>query len=501
MRPTWAEIDLEIISKNTSIFSELLDDSTELCAVVKADGYGHGATEVAKKVLASGATWLAVAFVEEAAALRREGIEAPILILSEPRPNEMEEVVKLGGVRPTIYTRTGVEAFSSVASKQAPVHLKVDTGMHRVGVRANEIIELVNYMVESEIELEGVFTHFALASTPKDPFNKIQIELFDRVLEELADAGHVPEPRAAGLRPRRPDALRDLAAPVRARRRAGPGPRARRDRVGLRVRHRRRRPRAAPRRPRGRADAGARARLRRRRRDGLRRGLPEAGARQGPPGGVRQFLALPELPRRHRRAEPLRHDVQDGVHAPVALPRGRAAHGQDGRALHVPARRGDDDVPRHVRRPRAARLPRLDPRGAVHPPALRGARAARAPAHDVHEPRRLRGLPPGAQARAGAARARPGAAGRAVEAERVPRGLRRARALRGAGPRRRHPVLRPGRRPERGAVAAALRDDDLPGPLLGEAHAGLAQDLRRARRPRRRRRLRPLRLASRAVAN
>ena len=193
MRPTWAEIDLEIISKNTSIFSELLDDSTELCAVVKADGYGHGATEVAKKVLASGATWLAVAFVEEAAALRREGIEAPILILSEPRPNEMEEVAKLGGVRPTIYTRTGVEAFSSVASKQAPVHLKVDTGMHRVGVRANEIIELVNYMVESEIELEGVFTHFALASTPKDPFNKIQIELFDRVLEELADAGHVPQ--------------------------------------------------------------------------------------------------------------------------------------------------------------------------------------------------------------------------------------------------------------------------------------------------------------------
>jgi len=193
MRPTWAEIDLEIIAENTSIFCNLLDDSVELCAVVKADGYGHGAAEVAKQVLASGATWLAVAFVEEAAALRREGIEAPILILSEPRPTEMEEVVKLGGVRPTIYTRTGVDAFSSVADEQDPVHLKVDTGMHRVGVRPNEIIELASYLVGSGIQLEGLFTHFALASTPTDPFNKIQIELFDRVLEELASAGHIPQ--------------------------------------------------------------------------------------------------------------------------------------------------------------------------------------------------------------------------------------------------------------------------------------------------------------------
>ena len=193
MRPTWAEINLETISKNTSIFCDLLDDSVELCAVVKADGYGHGAVEVAKQVLASGATWLAVAFVEEAGVLRREGIEAPILILSEPRPNEMEEVVKLGGVRPAIYTKAGAEAFSSVAEKESPVHLKVDTGMHRVGVRPNEIIELANYVLELGIQLEGVFTHFALASSPKDPFNRSQIELFDRVLEELYEAGHTPQ--------------------------------------------------------------------------------------------------------------------------------------------------------------------------------------------------------------------------------------------------------------------------------------------------------------------
>ena len=193
MRPTWAEIDLEIISSNTSIFYELLDDSVELCAVVKADGYGHGGVEVARQVLASGATWLAVAFVEEAAALRSEGIEAPILLLSEPRPNEMREVVELGGVRPAIYTRAGVDAFSSVTHEGAPVHLKVDTGMHRVGARPNEIIELASYIVESGLQLEGVFTHFALASTPMDSFNRSQIELFDRVLGDLADAGHTPQ--------------------------------------------------------------------------------------------------------------------------------------------------------------------------------------------------------------------------------------------------------------------------------------------------------------------
>ena len=193
MRPTWAEIDLEIISKNTSIFRDLLDDSVELCAVVKADGYGHGAVEVAKRVLTSGATWLAVAFVEEAAALRKEGVKAPILILSEPRPNEMEEVVRLGAVRPAIYTKVGVDAFSKAAEEDAPVHLKVDTGMHRVGVRPNKAVDLASYISGSGLQLEGVFTHFAVASKPSDSFNRKQIELFDQVLEDLAEEGHEPK--------------------------------------------------------------------------------------------------------------------------------------------------------------------------------------------------------------------------------------------------------------------------------------------------------------------
>ena len=100
MRPTWAVIDLEAIAANVVRFADLVGDA-ELCAVVKADGYGHGAVPVARTALRAGATWLAVALVEEAAELRREGVEAPILLLSEPRPAEMAEVADLGGVRPT----------------------------------------------------------------------------------------------------------------------------------------------------------------------------------------------------------------------------------------------------------------------------------------------------------------------------------------------------------------------------------------------------------------
>ena len=83
MRPTWAVIDLEAIAANVARFADLVGDA-ELCAVVKADGYGHGAVPVARTALRAGATWLAVALVEEAAALRQEGVAAPLLLLSEP---------------------------------------------------------------------------------------------------------------------------------------------------------------------------------------------------------------------------------------------------------------------------------------------------------------------------------------------------------------------------------------------------------------------------------
>ena len=191
MRPTWAAVDLEAIAANVACFNHLIGDA-ELCAVVKADGYGHGAVPVANTALEAGATWLAVALVEEAAELRREGVDAPILLLSEPRPAEMDEVADLKGVRPTVYTPAGVEAFAAVARQGAPVHLKIDTGMHRVGVAPNDAVDLARRIVDNGLHLEGVFTHFALADRSDEPMTGLQVQRFDDVLDDLAASGFEP---------------------------------------------------------------------------------------------------------------------------------------------------------------------------------------------------------------------------------------------------------------------------------------------------------------------
>ena len=114
MRPTWVSVDLTAVARNVAAFDRLVGD-TAVCAVVKADGYGHGAAAVATAAVDAGATWLAVALIEEAAELRSAGLTTPILVLSEPRPDEMAEVVALEGVRPTLYTSLGIEACAEAA--------------------------------------------------------------------------------------------------------------------------------------------------------------------------------------------------------------------------------------------------------------------------------------------------------------------------------------------------------------------------------------------------
>src|SRR3954468_9166171 len=139
VRPTWAEIDLGAITHNARWLAELVAPA-ELCAVVKAWGYGHGSVETAQAALAGGATRLAVALVEEGAELRAAGITAPILLLSEPPLDAFSELVALG-LTPTLYTYEGVEAAAKAVTafpdrQPLPVHIKVDTGMHRVGAPA-----------------------------------------------------------------------------------------------------------------------------------------------------------------------------------------------------------------------------------------------------------------------------------------------------------------------------------------------------------------------------
>jgi alanine racemase len=196
LRPAWAEIDLGAIRHNASVLSEVAAPAG-LCAVVKAAGYGHGAVPVAEAALGGGATHLAVALVEEGRQLRDGGITAPILVLSQPVPAAMPEVVA-AELTPSLYTDEGIEALVAAvqtARRRAPlpVHVKVDTGMHRVGAAPDDAVRLARRVAACpELTLEGVFTHLAVADEIDDPYTDGQLDRFDRVVADLASVGIRP---------------------------------------------------------------------------------------------------------------------------------------------------------------------------------------------------------------------------------------------------------------------------------------------------------------------
>ncbi|MEO7837310.1 MAG: alanine racemase [Acidimicrobiales bacterium] len=197
-RLAWAEVDLDAITANCAVIARLARPAA-LCAVVKAGAYGHGAVPVAKAALAGGASWLAVALVEEGIALREAGVEAPILLLSEPLPTVME-LAATGGLTPTLYTSGGVEAARKAAAFVAGrgplrVHLKVDTGMHRVGAAPDEAFDVaLTVAASAELHLEGVWTHLAGADDPAhDAFTAGQLSRFDQLRRRLAAAGIRPD--------------------------------------------------------------------------------------------------------------------------------------------------------------------------------------------------------------------------------------------------------------------------------------------------------------------
>jgi alanine racemase len=192
-RWAWAEVDLAAVSHNVGVLRDAVAPA-EVWAVVKADGYGHGAVPVARAALAAGAAGLCVALVQEGAALRDAGIDAPILVLSEQPPNELAALVS-NGLIATTYTAEGIDALAAAAARRwrYPVHVKVDTGMHRVGCRPEEAVEVARRLVgRAELGLAGVFTHLAVADEPHDPYTAEQLARFDEVLGGLAEAGIRP---------------------------------------------------------------------------------------------------------------------------------------------------------------------------------------------------------------------------------------------------------------------------------------------------------------------
>ncbi|OWZ82814.1 alanine racemase [Natranaerobius trueperi] len=189
IRPTFTEIDLDNLSHNFQQIKKLVQGK-KIMAVVKADGYGHGAVEVAKEVLNKGANYLGVAMLEEAIELRKAGIAAPILVLGYTPPDHADACIKYG-ITSTIFTYEVAKAFSERAvnmGRTAYVHLKVDTGMGRVGVTPDETVEFVKIINELPyLKVEGIFTHFSVADDKDKSYTKRQLDSFNYILTSLQE--------------------------------------------------------------------------------------------------------------------------------------------------------------------------------------------------------------------------------------------------------------------------------------------------------------------------
>jgi len=190
-RPTVVEIDLEAIAHNVRL---LRPPGAELMAIVKADGYGHGDAEVAEAALDAGASRLGVSLVEEGLGLRERGIDAPILVLAEFPPGSEKEALERR-LTPTVYTDEGVAGVAEAAralGRPLSVHLKLDTGMHRVGLwPPEEAPAFVRRVLEAGLELEGLWTHFA-DSELDDAGTLDQLARFRAAADALAAEGITP---------------------------------------------------------------------------------------------------------------------------------------------------------------------------------------------------------------------------------------------------------------------------------------------------------------------
>lgn len=200
MSRSFLDIDLGAIAANVETLRKLAATS-ELCAVVKADGYGHGAEPVARAALDAGATRLAVAQVGEGLALRAAGLDAPIWVLSEPEPDEFRSA-SAADLQPAVYSPAGIEA--AAAARPLAVHLKIDTGMHRVGAAVVDAVPLARSIERAGLTLGSVWTHLACADAdgeqPDDPGSTTnrQLDRYDEALEALAESGmEVPLRHAA----------------------------------------------------------------------------------------------------------------------------------------------------------------------------------------------------------------------------------------------------------------------------------------------------------------
>ncbi len=189
MTRSWVVIDHEALRHNVAVIGRAVGAGPVLCAVVKADGYGHGAVEVARTVLDAGASGLAVAHAHEGAALRMAGIAAPVLLLSEPVDAAELRAVVEHRLQSAVYSEAGVDALAATGA-ELDVHLKVDTGMRRVGAEPADAVALAERIARSpNLRLLGLWTHCAVADEPDNAFTVVQLGRFAEVADRLRRAG------------------------------------------------------------------------------------------------------------------------------------------------------------------------------------------------------------------------------------------------------------------------------------------------------------------------
>lgn len=191
-RNTYIEVNLDAIQHNVREFRRWIGDQVNLLVAVKANAYGHGAIPVAKAAIEAGANWLGVAFVDEGIELRNAGITVPILVLGYTPPEAIASAIQ-HNLTLTVYSGLLLEQINVEAKAQnqiASVHIKVDTGMGRLGVQPSEVIPiLLQARGYQAIHVEGLFTHFATADEADRSYFNQQMGRFDQVIEEVKQAG------------------------------------------------------------------------------------------------------------------------------------------------------------------------------------------------------------------------------------------------------------------------------------------------------------------------
>lgn len=196
-RPTWAEVSLSNLRENYRTIQQYVGAGVTVCAVVKAFAYGHGAVECARALEQEGATWLGVTSLDEAIPLREEGIDTRILLMTGFWRGEEEEIVRLG-LTPTVWEIGQIELLERAAARvgvgKHAIHLKIDTGMGRLGATLEELPAVLSALKSSpHLSVEGVATHIASSEVLDAPSVALQLKEVDTARRMLRESGFNPQ--------------------------------------------------------------------------------------------------------------------------------------------------------------------------------------------------------------------------------------------------------------------------------------------------------------------